>query len=144
MISGRCLCSGVRFEITGEIGTVVQCHCSMCRRANGTAFATNAPVHADVFRIVQGQELITEYESSPGRLRAFCSRCGSPVYSRMPDRPEIRRVRLGTLDEDPGARPVAHIWISAKAPWDTLPEDGLERFDEAPPQPYYASPRPAR
>lgn len=47
-------------------------------------------------------------------------------------------MRLGTLDGDPGARPVAHTWISAKAVWETLPED---RFDEAPP-PYYVSPRP--
>ena len=144
MVSGRCLCSGVRFEITGELGPVIQCHCSMCRRASGTAFATNAPVHADAFRIVQGQQLITEYESSPGRRRAFCSRCGSPLYSRMLDRPEIRRVRLGTLEEDPGARPVAHTWVSAKAAWDTLCDDGLERFDEAPPPPYYASPGPRR
>ncbi|XYH95341.1 GFA family protein [Sorangium sp. So ce1128] len=114
MVSGRCLCSGVRFEITGELGPVIQCHCSMCRRASGTAFATNVPVHADAFRIVQGQELITEYESSPGRRRAFCSRCGSPLYSRMLGRPEIRRVRLGTLEEDPGARPVAHTWVTAR------------------------------
>ncbi|XXZ29480.1 GFA family protein [Sorangium sp. So ce321] len=83
--------------------------------------------------------------SSPStrRRRAFCSRCGSPLYSRMLDRPGIRRVRLGTLEEAPGARPVAHIWVSAKAAWDTLCDDGLERFDEAPP-PYYGSPGPRR
>lgn len=142
MLSGGCLCGGVHFEIDGELGPIVHCHCSMCRRASGTAFATNASVHADVLRIVTGRELISEYQSSPGKFRSFCSRCGSPLFAREADSPSIRRVRLGTLDGDPGARAVAHIWAGSKAPWFSI-SDSLELFHGEPPQSYCA-PGPRR
>jgi hypothetical protein len=137
LLSGKCLCGGVRFEITSPLGPVVQCHCSMCRRATGTAFATNASVRSRDFRVVQGAELLSEYESSPGSWRVFCSRCGSPVFGRVPV-VDLVRVRLGTLDGDPGARPIADIWVGSKAPWFAI-ADALERFDEAPPI-HYAAP----
>jgi hypothetical protein len=77
VLTGRCL--GVRFEIKGQLGPVVYCHCSMCRYANGSSCATNASVRSDEFRIVTGRELIKEYESSPGNLRAFRSKCVAPL-----------------------------------------------------------------
>ena len=70
MLTGRCLCGDVRFEIDGELGPAVECHCSMCRRASGTAFAVNATVDAAGFRITAGGVAIREYESSPGYGRA--------------------------------------------------------------------------
>ncbi|MGH7856303.1 MAG: GFA family protein [Candidatus Binatia bacterium] len=136
-MTARCLCEGARFEIAAELGPVIHCHCSMCRRASGTAFATNASVAARGFRFVSGGELVSEYESSPGESRAFCSRCGSPLYGRNEAFPEIRRVRLGTLDGDPGNRAVAHAWVGSKAPWFEI-RDGLERFEEEPPARYCA------
>jgi hypothetical protein len=124
MITGRCLCGGVRFELAAEIGSPVFCHCSQCRRASGSAFAVNAGVPTSSFRLVAGDQLVREYESSPGKLRAFCSRCGSPIYSRERAHPAFRRVRLGTLEQDPGVRPVLHVWVGSKAPWFAV-TDGL-------------------
>ncbi len=92
---------------------------------------------ASEFRIVAGTELVTEYESSPNNFRAFCSRCGSPMYCKYFD---LIRIRLGALDDDPGDRPIAHLWVSAKAPWHQI-TDSLERFEVAPPARYAA---PAR
>jgi hypothetical protein len=60
MLSGRCLCGGVRFEINGRLGPVIYCHCSMCRRATGSSCATNASVRTENHRILKGQELIKE------------------------------------------------------------------------------------
>lgn len=50
---GSCLCQGIRYEIQGEIGEIVQCHCQRCRKANGTAYATNAPISSRDFKIVE-------------------------------------------------------------------------------------------
>ncbi len=126
MLTGRCLCGGVRYEIEGEIGSATFCHCSQCRRANGTAFATNASVRSEQFRLATGQSLVTEYESSPGKFRAFCSRCGSPILKRNDDHPEAVRLRLGTLETDPRLKPSRNIYVGSKAPWfeitDTLPQ----------------------
>lgn len=136
MLTGRCMCGGVRFEIDGHLGPVVYCHCSMCRHATGSSFATNASVRTEHFRIVSGRELIKEYESSPGNLRAFCSRCGSPLFGTVADIPSIRRVRLGTLDNVEGAKSVAHIWTGSKSEWFDI-TDHLEQFEEEPPARYF-------
>ena len=117
MLEGGCLCGGVRFRITGKLGPAGYCHCRECQRASGSAFAANAPVRTRYFAFSAGEELVTEYESSPGKYRAFCRRCGSPVYSRRDSEPELRRIRLGTLDADPERRPLVHVWVSEKAPW---------------------------
>jgi len=132
MIDGKCLCGGVRFRVTGKLGPAAICHCSQCRKASGSAFACNAPVRSKYLRFESGRELIREFESSPGKLRAFCSRCGSPVYSRVTSDPDTFRLRLGMLDGDPGRRPLAHVWVSSKAPWFEI-TDALPQFASAPP-----------
>jgi hypothetical protein len=63
--------------------------------------------------------------------RAFCSRCGSPLYGRGDAYPNIIRVRLGTLDNTEGGRPIAHIFTGSKADWFEIADDG-EQFDEWP------------
>ena len=137
MIHGHCLCEAVRFEVTSPLGPIIHCHCSMCRRASGTAFATNASVRTEGFRVTAGEEQLGEFESSPGHFRVFCRRCGSPLFSRFTQYPIIR-VRLGALDDDPGGRAQAHIWLATKAPWYPAVDDGLERFVEMPPVSYRA------
>ncbi len=82
MLKGSCLCGGVRYEIDGEITRIGLCHCSMCRKASGTAFAANAPVSQEHFHIVTGEDLLRSYASSEAKQRWFCSNCGSPIYSR--------------------------------------------------------------
>jgi hypothetical protein len=137
MLTGRCLCGGVRFEINGQLGPVIYCHCSMCRHASGSSFATNASVRSDEFRVVTGRELIKEYESSPGNIRAFCSKCGTPLYGTFADIPSSRRVRLGTLDNAGGVKSVAHIWTGSKSDWFEI-TDHLEQFEEEPPSSHCA------
>ena len=107
MLQGKCLCEGVRIEIDAPLGPVIACHCSLCRRSTGSAFNPNASVPAERFRITSGQELVHEFSRVPGTYRAFCSRCGSPLYGRSDAYPTIMRVRLGILDNTEGARPIA-------------------------------------
>ena len=128
MLSASCLCGGVRYEIDdGAIGPVVMCHCGMCRKATGSAYATNAAVAATAFHLRAGADLLTRYESSPGKYRYFCERCGSPVYARSPEMPDHVRIRLGLLDDDPGVRPSFHYDAESKAPWDEI-TDSLPRL----------------
>jgi len=127
MLTGHCLCNGVRYEIHGSLDHIVNCHCESCRRAQGGAFATNSPVNDSLFRLVLGAELVTEYESSPGKFRCFCRTCGSPLWSRRTSLPAQRRIRMGLLDSDPGKRPVANFCVGEKAPWYEI-SDGLPSY----------------
>jgi len=126
MIRGSCLCGGVRFELDGALGPVALCHCAMCRKASGTAFATNASVAREAFRLVAGADLVERYPSSPGRRRCFCRVCGSPLFAEADEMPDHVRIRLGLLDDDPHARPAYHWAVEFKAPWweicDGLPQ----------------------
>jgi len=128
-LEGGCLCGGVRFRIDGRLGPAGFCHCKQCQRASGSAFAANAPVRTRYFAMSAGADLVAEYESSPGKFRAFCHRCGSPVYSRRDAEPEIRRIRLGSLDSDPERRPLVHVHVSLKAPWYSI-ADSLPQYPE--------------
>jgi hypothetical protein len=128
VLKGSCLCGGVRYEISGRIGPIVFCHCSMCRKAQGGAFATNSPVRRGYFRLVAGAELITSYESSPQKWRCFCRVCGSPVYSHRTSVADVVRIRLGLLEGDPGRRPAGHAMVEHKAIWYRI-EDNLPFLD---------------
>jgi hypothetical protein len=103
----------------------------MCRKASGTAFATNASVDRAGFRLTRGAELVQRYESSPGHWRCFCRVCGSPVFGEMQDMPDLVRLRLGALDDDPGARPAYHWAVNVRAPWWTI-HDGLPQLELGP------------
>jgi len=122
MYQGRCLCGDVRYEIRGEIKKIVCCHCSECRKAQGSAFATNGVVDEANFNFLSGEHLLTRYEPSPGYAKLFCSRCGSPMISKSEQKPGVVRVRIGTIESDITERPVAHIFVGSKANWEEIGE----------------------
>jgi len=123
MYQGGCLCGAVRFEIAGGIRDIVYCHCSQCRKAQGSAFATNGIVEAKDFRILSGEDALSGYESTPGQTKYFCRICGSPILSKAKSRPSQVRVRLGTIDSDIDERPMAHIFVTSKANWEEITGD---------------------
>jgi hypothetical protein len=131
MLHGSCLCGGVRYEISGPLTGAVNCHCSMCRKAQGSAFRSRARISAKDFRWVQGEELVTYFASSPGHHRGFCRVCGSPLISRFDHDPSSYGLALGTLDDDPGVRPGFHVFVASKAPWFEI-TDHLPRYPELP------------
>lgn len=120
MYKGGCLCGAVHFEITGPIQNIVYCHCSQCRKAQGSAFASNGIVAAKEFTIVAGESELTGFESSPGQTKYFCRHCGSPIMSKTKTKPNEVRVRLGTIESDIEERPLAHIFVTSKANWEEI------------------------
>ena len=101
MLHGSCLCSGVRYEIDGSVEDMTNCHCGMCRKAHGAAYATVVTAQGKDFRYTQGEELVETYKSSPELDRAFCRVCGSSLVVIEPKTGEVF-VAAGTLDDDPG------------------------------------------
>lgn len=136
LLEGGCLCGSVRYRLLAPPGAVVLCHCSQCRKAQGSAFAANAPIQRADFQLLAGAEVLGNFESSPGKWRSFCRRCGSPIHSHRDTAPEVLRLRIGSLDDEaaaslPALQPSAHIHAAFKAPWWTieglLPQhDGIE------------------
>ena len=130
MYTGSCLCGGIRFQIKSELAPIELCHCQQCRKAQGVAFATNSPISSDAFTLVSGDALLAEYESSPGKKRAFCRRCSSPIYSLRMSVPGVLRVRVGLIDGPLAVRPVAHAYVASRCNWWPI-NDSLPQFPEA-------------
>jgi ADP-ribosyl-[dinitrogen reductase] hydrolase len=126
-MQGSCLCTRIAYEVDQLAGPIGHCHCKTCRKAHAAAFASTARVNREHFRWLKGQEFLGAFESSPGKLRRFCTKCGSHLIAEWPAQPQVI-VRVATLDEDPGSTPKAHIWTSHDVSW--LAIDEVPRFAE--------------
>jgi len=123
MYLGSCLCGAVEFEINGPINNIVNCHCSLCRKAQGSAFATNGNVAVKHFHFISGENQLSAYESTPGQTKYFCKNCGSPIMSKKQSIADEVRIRLGTIESDIIEKPMAHIFVSSKANWETIADN---------------------
>ena len=123
----------MRFEIEAPLRRANWCHCSRCRKHSGAHALAQARVAREQFRLLAGEELIRVYRPGDGKVKAFCSVCGSSLFgNEWPDGDEIS-IRMGAFDDDPGIRPQYHTFVASRAPWDELPDDGLPRYDELSP-----------
>ena len=125
-LRGSCLCGAVAFAITTTPRGMGNCHCSMCRKHHGTAFATFIEVAAEGFQVLRGAEYIRCFRSSPNVERRYCANCGGKLLFVAHEVPELLWVAAGALDDDPGLKPGYHIFVGSKAPWyeirDQLPQ----------------------
>ena len=128
MYQGKCLCGKVEIKINGDISDIIHCHCSLCRKNSGTAFATNGFINSADLEITSGKNSLSKFSIKPGRNRHFCTHCGSPVYSSNEQDPSRFRIRLGILDTDINERPISHNFVSSKANWEDL-DVKLPRYD---------------
>ena len=128
MYLGQCLCGEVHIQVTGKITDIIHCHCSLCRKNSGTAFATNGFINRLDFSISAGENLLSSFSFKPGRTRYFCSQCGSPIYSANQDDPQRSRLRLGIIEGDIREKPLSHNFVSSRANWEDL-EAKLPQYD---------------
>jgi len=130
VITGGCLCGGVRYEVRGTFLRAGHCHCSRCRRHSGAAVGTQGRVRRVDFRMVSGSDLVRVFKPEDGAVKAFCSVCGSSLFGgTWPEGPEVS-IRLGTVDGDPGIRPQYHTYVGSKAVWDEILDD-LPQYEGA-------------
>lgn len=126
-MKGSCLCGAQKYEIDSIDIPISHCHCHTCRKAHASPFASTAGVMREHFRWLKGQNKLSAFESSPGKLRRFCSVYGSHLVAERLNQAHII-VRVATLDENPGITPHAHIWTSHDVPW--LAYEGIPAYPE--------------
>lgn len=107
---GRCECGTVRYETTGPLRDVFNCHCSRCRRFTGHHMAATA-VAADQLRLLASKTL-TWYEPVEGVHYGFCNRCGSSLFWKTDATSSTVSITAGTLDQPTGLHTTAAWWVS--------------------------------
>lgn len=132
-IAGSCLCGAVAYQITSPPRLMRYCHCSRCRRGRSAAHATNAFYPIENFAFVRGDAQVVEFRVPEAKYFtvAFCRQCGSAT-PRLARERGLVIVPAGTLDTDPGARPIEHIFVASKANWFDITDD-VRQFQDAPP-----------
>jgi hypothetical protein len=129
-LTGGCSCGTVRYRLTGRPMFVHCCHCKDCQRQTGSAFVLNALYEADRVMVVSGTpEPVTMPTDSGLPHDIFrCPKCRIALWSTYGGRPQIRFVRVGTLDDAGALSPDVHIYTRSKLPWVRLPE-GVPAFE---------------
>ena len=127
MLTGRCNCGAVRFEVTEAPVDAGYCHCTRCQRRTGGASSAQAHLAPGSLRIVAGEDALRAWQPEGGFAKVFCGECGSSLFSG-PRPEEPTTVRLGAFDGDPGVRPSYRQRLATAAAWEPVPDDGLERF----------------
>ena len=130
ILRGGCNCGAVRYEVTEPLEVAGYCHCSRCQRRSGTAASPQARTAPGAFRLLSGEAQLARFSPPDGSEKIFCRDCGSALYSQNPATPEVVSLRLGTFDDDPGIRPSYRQFVAYAVPWEPIPDDGLERFEE--------------
>ena len=127
LLVGKCLCGAVQYSVEDEFTYALNCHCSNCRRATGSAFKPFAGIQRDKLRMTKGEEHALIYGE---RLShdVHCNKCGSLLYSVVRDGAFVH-VAMGTLTDSPSIRPTAHIFVGSKAPWFSI-SDELPQYQE--------------
>jgi len=121
ILSGGCLCGAVQYTVRDEFRYAMNCHCSQCRRATGSAFKPFGGIERDKFAVATGADNFT-INGAPDNHDAFCKSCSSLLYSVVRDGAYVH-VTFGTLADTPSMRPTAHIYVGSKAPWFTITDD---------------------
>jgi hypothetical protein len=129
VVTGGCLCGGVRYAYSGEVGTARYCHCADCRRISGSAFGVSVRVNTADFRITRGTTKSFTKPGDSGRpvTRHFCPECGSPLFTEPPLHPETLFIKAGSLDDAALVRPDREAWTVSRVEWAQI-EPGLSSF----------------
>lgn len=131
MLTGSCLCGGVRFEVTEPPEFAGYCHCMRCQKRTGSAAAVSARLVPGSLRITQGEDLIRSYvPPERGWPKDFCSACGSALWSRHREDASIVSVRMGAFDSDPLVRPSYRQFVAYAASWEPINDD-LPQYPES-------------
>ena len=114
-LNGSCSCGAVKFQVNGDVKSIVNCHCKMCRKMNGPAFSTYVAVSDADFEILSGE--LNNYKVSENARKYFCGECGTPVFNSSSKYAGLKILHLGSLDTDSDFEPQVNIYCESRLNW---------------------------
>src|SRR5215831_10493527 len=121
-LRGGCSCGQVRYQLLDAPMRVHCCHCTDCQRHTGSAFVLNAIIETSAIKILRGKLQAVPVKRAFGVHHIHrCPKCKVALWSDY-GRPQVRFVRVGTLDRPSAIRPDIHIYTETKVPWLKLPK----------------------
>ncbi|MEM8552477.1 MAG: GFA family protein [Pseudomonadota bacterium] len=119
--AGGCFCGDIAYEVSAPPRFAYICHCSDCRRINGSAFHTGLVVDAHAFKIVRGSPARFDCIADSGNVisRYHCAACGAQLYSQTSADPSIVSVKAGSVTSVPHSEivPTVEIFVTSEVEW---------------------------
>ena len=95
--TGGCQCGAVRYEVSADIGEVISCNCSRCRRLGSLLAAASA----SDFKLIAGDGAMTDFQFNKHVIHhPFCATCGiqSYAYGKGPGGKDMVMINVRCLD----------------------------------------------
>ena len=127
ILSGGCLCGGVRYQLTGAYRDIINCHCENCRRTHGHIAAYTSVNRSDL-ALVNQQTLRWYHDESPDTYRGFCTGCGASLFWDVRDDRDKVAVSAGSLDDSGELKTIGHVYVSEAGKYYQI-NDELPRFE---------------
>lgn len=130
-IDGGCHCGKITFTAEVDPENVIVCHCTDCQTLSGSAYRTVAPAIEGTFRLVTGDPKIyvKTAENGSKRSQAFCSDCGTPIFSAPEDENSaFFGLRVGAIRQRDRLVPKSQYWCRSEQSW-TQDLSGLPRIE---------------
>jgi hypothetical protein len=121
-LSGTCFCGDVQYAVLDDFEYAMNCHCSRCRRATGSAFKPLAGIRRSSLEISKGADSLLIFGEQEAAHDVHCMRCGSLLYSVVRNG-AYAHVSMGTLLDTPAIEPMMHIFVASKAAWYEITDD---------------------
>ena len=105
------------------------CHCFECQKRTGSAYAAQARFSIDKVSISGDCKDYTRTGDSGSKITfSFCTDCGSTMFYKFRDLPEVIIIPLGVFEAPEFPAPSISVYEERKLPWVTLPA-GIEHID---------------
>ena len=123
-LTGHCACGAIRYQLLAKPMFVHCCHCDDCQRLTGSAFVLNAIIENRAIKLVRGRPVAVPVPREYSTHDVYrCPKCQTALWSDYGRRPNLRFVRIGTLDNPRALKPDVHIYTRYKVKWLKLPKE---------------------
>ena len=125
-IKAKCLCGGVKIKITGELRSVINCHCSQCMKTHGNFAAYTACLNECIVYI--NKKTLKWFNSSNAAKRGFCSKCGASIFYKKLKNNTIS-IAAGMFSNPTTLKTYCNIFTKGKLDYYKL-DNRIKRFNE--------------
>ena len=131
--TGTCQCGKLHYRVNRAPLVTVVCHCTDCQKVSAGAFSMTMLVKREDFEVLSGDLGVFDRPAASGNIARcyFCPTCSNRIYHENPEKPEVIRLKPGTLDDTDIIKPQMHVWTSSKQSWVKLPND-LPCYEQQP------------
>jgi hypothetical protein len=119
LVTGRCRCGQVAFEVSAPPLLTMACHCRGCQQMSSSAFSLSAAIPAEAFRVTQGEPVVGGLHG--GTRHYFCPHCMSWLFTRPEGLDFFVNVRTPLLDDRAWDAPFIETCTSEKLAWASTP-----------------------